>query len=300
MRLSGAEAPLGDCSRNALGRKLTLLLEERAANYEGKALEHRTLNWFDYCAWKHRVTHTTAFGRAQSYWTNKLEGMTLRVELPCDFATRRANANCVIPMHLTQEQAGELRNISQARGTTLSPVLFAVHLVWLWGVSGQATLASGYPQAGRDVPGSESVYGMRVSCGAHVHHPHGYGSLKAANVGGTEALLQLALSVRMKPMCFLSTMSVPMMSEGTTRVEERIASGRPQSDNGYLLGKWVSEQRVLAYSRAHGLPATVVRVGNVTGHAETGYSNYRQNHFWLFNQGCIQLGAYPATGKPSR
>jgi len=130
-----------------------------------------------------------------------------------------------------------------------------------------------------------------------VHHLHGYGSLKAANVGGTEALLQLALSVRMKPLCFLSTMSVPMMLEGATRVEERVASGKPQSDNGYLLGKWVSEQRVLAYSRVHGLPATVVRVGNVTGHARTGYSNYRHNHFWLFNQGCIQLGAYPATGQ---
>ncbi|MDR5770279.1 MULTISPECIES: non-ribosomal peptide synthetase [unclassified Caballeronia] len=137
-----------------------------------------------------------------------------------------------------------------------------------------------------------------LHCGALVHHLHGYGSLKAANVGGTEALLQLALSVRMKPLCFLSTMSVPMMQQGATRVEERIDGARPQSDNGYLLGKWVGEQRVLAYSRAYGLPATVVRVGNVTGHGESGYSNYRHNHFWLFNQGCIQMGAYPATGQP--
>jgi len=153
------------CVHHAMfdGWSLTLLLEELAANYEGKALEHRTLNWFDYCAWKHRVTHTTALARAQSYWANKLEGVPLRVELPCDVATRRADANRVIPMHLTQEQAGKLRNIAQARGTTLSPVLFALHLVWLWRVSGQATLASGYPQAGRDVLGSESVYGMLVS-----------------------------------------------------------------------------------------------------------------------------------------
>ncbi len=42
-------------------------------------------------------------------------------------------------------------------------MLFALHLLWLWRVTGQTALASGYPQAGRDVPGSESVYGMLVS-----------------------------------------------------------------------------------------------------------------------------------------
>nr|WP_160167946.1 non-ribosomal peptide synthetase [Caballeronia insecticola] len=136
-----------------------------------------------------------------------------------------------------------------------------------------------------------------LHCGALVHHLHGYGSLKAANVGGTEALLQLALSVRKKPVCFVSTMSVPMMLEDAQRVEERIDAARPLSDNGYLLSKWVSEQRVAAYSRAYGLPATVARVGNVTGHSESGFSNYEHNHFWLFNQGCVQLGAYPATGQ---
>ncbi len=53
-----------------------------------------------------------------------------------------------------------------------------------------------------------------LHCGAFVHHLHGYGSLKAANVGSTEALLELSLSVRRKPMCFISTLSVPMMLEG--------------------------------------------------------------------------------------
>jgi len=136
-----------------------------------------------------------------------------------------------------------------------------------------------------------------LHCGALVHHLHGYGSLKAANVGATEALLRLALSVRKKPVCFVSTMSVPMMLKDAQRVEERIDAARPLSDNGYLLSKWVSEQRVAAYSRAYGLPATVARVGNVTGHSESGFSNYEHNHFWLFNQGCVQLGAYPATGQ---
>ncbi|KMY85392.1 Non-ribosomal peptide synthase [Candidatus Paraburkholderia calva] len=131
-----------------------------------------------------------------------------------------------------------------------------------------------------------------LHCGTFVHHLRGYGGLKAANVDSTEALLQLSLTMRRKALCFVSTMSVPMMLEGEQRVEECIDATRPLSDKGYLLGKWMSEQRMAAYSRAHDLPATVVRVGNVMEHSRTGHSNYRHNHFWLFNQGCIQLGAY--------
>lgn len=136
-----------------------------------------------------------------------------------------------------------------------------------------------------------------LHCGAQVHHLHGYDSLKAANVGSTQELLRLALSIRQKPLCFLSTMSVPLFVEGVQQVEERPVTARPTTDNGYLLGKWVSEQRIAACAQQYGLPASIVRVGNVTGDSHSGYSNYRNNHFWLFNQGCIQLSAYPATGQ---
>lgn len=134
-------------------------------------------------------------------------------------------------------------------------------------------------------------------CGAHVHHLLGYSSLKAANVDSTENLLRLAVTTRRKPFCFVSTMSVPLMLEGVASAEEQVGTERPASDNGYLLGKWVSEQRVAAYARAAGLPVTIARIGNVTGHSKSGYSNYRNNHFWLFNQSCVQFGAYPDNGQ---
>ncbi|WP_409978024.1 non-ribosomal peptide synthetase [Pseudomonas sp. C9-3] len=136
-----------------------------------------------------------------------------------------------------------------------------------------------------------------LHCGAQVHHLHSYDSLKATNVGSTQELLRLALAVRMKPICFLSTMSVPLFLEGVQQVDESIVNAPPATDNGYLLGKWVGEQRIAACAQQHGLPASILRVGNVTGDSHSGYSNYRNNHFWLFNQGCIQLGAYPATGQ---
>ena len=58
-----------------------------------------------------------------------------------------------------------LKAFADAQETTLSPLLFSLWLVWLWRVSGQETLSCGYPYAGRDVPGSEEIYGMFVTMG---------------------------------------------------------------------------------------------------------------------------------------
>ena len=134
-----------------------------------------------------------------------------------------------------------------------------------------------------------------LHCGAFVHHLHGYAEMKRANVGGTESLLRLALTQQQKPLCFISTMSVPAMQEGVMQIDERVHNAHPQMDNGYLLTKWVGEQRVAECARRFSLPAIVARPGNITGDSKSGYSNYAHNHFWLFNKGCIELGAFPDT-----
>jgi amino acid adenylation domain-containing protein/thioester reductase-like protein len=134
-----------------------------------------------------------------------------------------------------------------------------------------------------------------LHCGAFVHHLHSYAEMKRANVGGTEALLRLAMTYRQKPLCFISTMSVPAIQEGVTQIEERVRTARPQMDNGYLLTKWAGEQRAAECARRFGLPVIIARPGNITGDSRTGYSNYAHNHFWLYNKGCIELGAYPET-----
>ncbi|SDG66413.1 non-ribosomal peptide synthetase [Paraburkholderia phenazinium] len=136
-----------------------------------------------------------------------------------------------------------------------------------------------------------------LHCGAFVHHLHSYAEMKQANVGGTEALLRLALTGRHKPLCFVSTMSVPETLSGARWIEERVSGALPQRDNGYLLSKWVGEQRVAECARRFGLSAVIARAGNITGDSRSGYSNYAHNHFWLYNKGCIQLGAYPGTGQ---
>ncbi|MGE4559574.1 MAG: amino acid adenylation domain-containing protein [Desulfobulbus sp.] len=132
-----------------------------------------------------------------------------------------------------------------------------------------------------------------VHCGAFVHHLHSYPTMKAANVDATVELLQLALAERRKPFCFVSTLSVATAIEGATRAEEAIVPNPPVVDNGYLLTKWVGEQYVAQCASRFGLPAVIARAGNITGSSTNGFSNYANNHFWLFNKGCLQLGTYP-------
>ena len=58
-----------------------------------------------------------------------------------------------------------LKALADAQNVTLSPLMFSLWLVWLWRISGQEALSCGYPYAGRDVPGSEDIYGMFVTMG---------------------------------------------------------------------------------------------------------------------------------------
>jgi amino acid adenylation domain-containing protein/thioester reductase-like protein len=156
------------------------------------------------------------------------------------------------------------------------------------------------PQLGLDTPRWRQLAGevdAILHCGAFVHHLHSYEAMKGANVGGTEALLRLALTQRQKPFCFVSTLSVGEMLAGARCIDERVNDARPMLDNGYLLTKWVGEQRVAECARRFGLPAVIARPGNITGDSRTGFSNFAHNHFWLFNKGCLQLGAYPETAR---
>ena len=132
-------------------------------------------------------------------------------------------------------------------------------------------------------------------CGAFVHHLHGYQALRAANVGGTKALLELAAPGKLKSFCFISTLTAGALATGASAVREEVRPEPPAVDNGYLLSKWAAEQLAAAAGARYGLPVLIARPGNITGASATGFSNFANNHFWLFIKGCLQLGAYPDT-----
>jgi thioester reductase-like protein len=135
-----------------------------------------------------------------------------------------------------------------------------------------------------------------LHCAAQVHHLCSYEALRQTNVLSLQELLQLTVEKKMKKFCFISTLGAGAMVEGESMIREEVVPGRPLIDNGYLLSKWAGEQLLARFQSQTGIPAVIARPGNITGDSTTGYSHYEKNHFWLFNQGCIQLGAYPDDG----
>ncbi len=132
-----------------------------------------------------------------------------------------------------------------------------------------------------------------LHCGAFVHHLHNYLLMKATNVDGTKELLKLALHKKQKPFTFVSTLTVGAALDKIDFVNEAIVPNRPVTDSGYILTKWVGEQLVADAHSRFGLPVIIARPGNITGSSLNGFTNYANNHFWHFNKGCLQLGAYP-------
>ncbi|MGQ0592974.1 MAG: non-ribosomal peptide synthetase family protein [Gammaproteobacteria bacterium] len=131
--------------------------------------------------------------------------------------------------------------------------------------------------------------------GAQVNFVQPYAALKAANVLGTQEILRLACTRKVKPVHYVSTLSVfgtesPPSPHGFS--EDDFPGPSADLGNGYGQSKWVAEQLVrIAASR--GLPVSVYRPATVTGHSRTGAWN-SDDFLCRLIRGCIAIGAAPA------
>jgi len=103
--------------------------------------------------------------------------------------------------------------------------------------------------------------------GAWVHHAMPYSTLKAANVLGTKEILRLACTDKIKPVHFISTISVfsGVNNSGSQLISETAKIddfGEPEG--GYVQTKWVADQLV-SIARDRGLPVTIYRPGGDIG-----------------------------------
>lgn len=135
--------------------------------------------------------------------------------------------------------------------------------------------------------------------GAWVNFIYPYSSLKAANVLGTQEILRLAGQIKVKPVHFISTLSV-FYASGRPNVsvirEEDIAEPGKDHIFGYTLSKWVAEKTIMI-ARSRGLPVSIYRLGRISGHSRTGAC--QQNDFlWRTVKGCIQVGSVPELEVP--
>ena len=130
--------------------------------------------------------------------------------------------------------------------------------------------------------------------GAWVHHAMPYSTLKSANVLGTQEILRLASTEKIKPVHFISTISVfsgvnhstsQIISE-TTKIDDFAAP-----EGGYVQSKWVAD-KLVTLGRDRGLPVTIYRPGGISGDTTTGVFNPNDFLYRLLI-GCIELGAIP-------
>jgi amino acid adenylation domain-containing protein/thioester reductase-like protein len=127
--------------------------------------------------------------------------------------------------------------------------------------------------------------------GASVNFIYPYSMLKAPNVLGTQEVLRLACEEKLKPVHYVSTLSVFHGASDGLVTEETGLSVPPRQDNGYVQSKWVAE-RLVSIGRSRGIPTVIYRLGRITGHSQTGVSN-TNDLFFRMTKSCIQLGSAP-------
>ncbi|MBD2435190.1 non-ribosomal peptide synthetase [Nostoc sp. FACHB-110] len=130
--------------------------------------------------------------------------------------------------------------------------------------------------------------------GALVNNIYPYALFKAANVRGTEEVLRLASQVKIKPVHFVSTLSV-FNSDEYFKLG-MVAENDPLEHyqgllGGYTQSKWVAE-KIMMMAGDRGLPCSIYRLGRVTWHSQSGVWN-ENDLFYRFIKGCIQLKCAP-------
>ncbi|QKG84715.1 amino acid adenylation domain-containing protein [Kroppenstedtia pulmonis] len=130
--------------------------------------------------------------------------------------------------------------------------------------------------------------------GALVNFMTPYSVSKGPNVDGTVEILRLACQSKLKPIHFVSTLSVfPGGEEGDKSIvsEETMPTQSKGLSIGYAQSKWVAE-RILDLGRQRGIPVTIYRIGRIAGDSRTGMCQ-PNDLLWRLIKGYIQLGMAP-------
>ncbi len=134
--------------------------------------------------------------------------------------------------------------------------------------------------------------------GAEVNFVRPYRALRAANVLGTQEILRLACRTRVKPVHYVSTLSVFDSMRGPNAAgplleDEELDGQLERLTTGYAQSKWAAE-RLVTVAHSRGVPVAIYRPGLITGHSQTGVWN-TEDFLSRAIKGCIQLGSIPDT-----
>jgi amino acid adenylation domain-containing protein/thioester reductase-like protein len=206
-------------------------------------------------------------------------------------ARTKASVHCLIRAQDPEEGARRLRAALESFG--LFDPAHADRIVAVPGDLGKPRLGLDAAAWSALAEKAEVIYHN----GALVNFAYPYAMLKAANVDGTREVLALACDGAIKPVHFVSTISVfpirPVSEDRTFREQISLAS-IPVPGGGYAQSKWVAE-RLVEQARERGLPVAIYRPGRISGHSETGRSN-AEDLLPKLLKALVQLGTLPAVG----
>ncbi|MBM0276633.1 amino acid adenylation domain-containing protein [Micromonospora tarensis] len=134
--------------------------------------------------------------------------------------------------------------------------------------------------------------GTIVDAGGRVDTLRDYADLRATNVHGLRTLIHLAGTHVRKRIISLSTTTVRHAPD-TPLAESFLPPWSTLPPDGYSQSKWVGEQ-LLRAATEQGVPAAVVRLGEVAAHSRTGHANPRSSVTMILRL-CLRLGVRPPT-----
>ncbi|MFI1398214.1 amino acid adenylation domain-containing protein [Streptomyces sp. NPDC020681] len=135
--------------------------------------------------------------------------------------------------------------------------------------------------------------------GAWVNFLYPYELLKGVNVEGTREIIRLSAAARSAPVHFVSTQAVFSSHgvRGEHRVDEHSTPAHPELLHmGYPETKWVAEE-LLRQAASRGMPLTIYRPHDISGHSGTGSWNTSSFLISLFRS-FVDVGAAPDCGLP--
>ncbi|MBB1075122.1 thioester reductase domain-containing protein [Rhodoferax sp. 4810] len=136
--------------------------------------------------------------------------------------------------------------------------------------------------------------------GAATHILPPYHHLRPANVLGTAEILRLAGYLTIKPVQFISTLSLftpkPLPYQRAP-FNEHETPPCPLNASGYVQTKWVAERMVeRAFQR--GLPGSIIRIGRIFGNSQTQVMMNDNDQLYLLLKACVMVGQFPLSLQP--
>lgn len=127
-----------------------------------------------------------------------------------------------------------------------------------------------------------------------MNHAESYAQLRPANVAGTVEVLRLAAEGRLKPVHYVSTLSVVAAGPEDPDVLPEDWVSEPQLLGGspYPRTKWAAEA-LIRQAAERGVPAAVYRLSRVGGDSNSGAVS-DHDALWHYVRACVEIGARPA------